>query len=300
MILVGAEQEPHPLTLEDAHAKGWRALRVVLAEVRHLVPHDLKLDRTFMLWRHARLVPSSIRPLRGWLDGKRIALWPPETERFLRDALTLRPLVSMKGRRRARGQQIGSAPHAGLRVALWIKCWHYDDALVRESLLSSLPTVSTRGGQGINLLQLLADLFSDENAPVPPQKTVFPKALRRDVPSKSEQMILPRIAHLGRLSIRSLQRAVREASRDDLQAVRQEVEGLLEIALHAISGKPDTFSAQEPGPKGLLFDLLAIFAVGMIGMKLRPASYRDILRNLGVIVGWRLTERRKEKAERIT
>jgi|GEM_PF-5419305 len=282
------------LSTTEAHAKGWRPLRVFLAEVQYFTPH-LNLERTFMLWRHARVVPRSISPLRGWLDGHRMVLWPPETKTFMEDALQLRSLVSMKGGPKEKRSL--STPHAGLLVALWAKGWDYGDDLLRKSLLAVIARLAPTNVQEEQRAQWrrLSTLF------VPEENGLSQKVVSEAGETKGIRQA--RAARFSRLSLKEIQHAVRAAHHEDFQAVREEAKELLDLTLYALSGGEKT-RAKILEPQGslkdLFFELLGALVIGMAYRMFQPLTFEDIPKNLGWVIGWKLADRRMERTTRRT
>lgn len=121
--------------LEEARNLGWLPLREVLDRVAGAGGYGGDLSRTFVLWRSRAMVPPTIQPLRGWLDGRRSVLWPPELVEFLTDGLTLRVHAHLRGQRHnVRGQRVARS-HAALRVLLWAHGWDYPLALIQGSII---------------------------------------------------------------------------------------------------------------------------------------------------------------------
>ncbi len=123
-----------PRNLEDAYKQGWRPLTEILGCLSSIVPKRLRLRHTFHLWRARKLIPPSIRPKRGWMDGNRTVLWPPELEEFLRDALRFRPYAHMRGQRHHVAKYGATHSHAALRLLLWAYGWDYGRELIGRDI----------------------------------------------------------------------------------------------------------------------------------------------------------------------
>lgn len=133
------------LTVQEARERGWLPLREILGRLR---PGCSLSEPTFKLWRARKIVPLGLDPAIGPRTGKRggrESLWPPELERFLRDACRLKECVYVRGQRPRipRGMKVTSqmrtaASHASLRVMLWILGYEYDLALIKDSLAFTL------------------------------------------------------------------------------------------------------------------------------------------------------------------
>ena len=127
-------KNPATLSFSEAHRVGGRPL----SEIVDKVSPGNDLRRTFVLWRSRKLVPPRIRPVRGWLQGHRTALWPQELEVFLKDTLRFRGYAHLKGQRHYTSGQADARSHAALRLLLWAYGWDYPLLLVRRSLLHVL------------------------------------------------------------------------------------------------------------------------------------------------------------------
>jgi len=127
---------------------GWRPLR----ESLEALPEESRVSaHTFLKsWRPNSVVPRSIEPrvFRGYgLHGHRggaVALWPPETSRFVVVAREVQAYVFIRTRRPQRQQQndgdrLGRLrAYASLRVALWALGYDYDFELIRDTLIQQL------------------------------------------------------------------------------------------------------------------------------------------------------------------